>query len=349
MSLVELLVATAITSIVTVLACSLAIDAQRVARADGARLDLQQRARVATDRIGLALREAGAGPSFGVAKGALSRIVPPVIPRRIGRRGADPPTSVRGDAWTTIAVAADIEPATLALPAPAGAAAIELAAGCLLRSCGFAPGSQLLLLDAIGHYDLFSVLAAVDGSLTLRHHGPGSATSYPTGSPVLPVIVSTVFLDGESQILRTYDGDASDLPFLDDVVAVEARYYGDKKGPRTPRPPSGVANCLYESDGSYRSALLPLLEGPGASEAPLTADVLTDGPWCGAGANQFDADVLRLRRVRIAIRLQASDPSVRGADPSRFQRPGHARHSASEVPDVTVVIDVTLRNQPGSW
>jgi hypothetical protein len=204
-------------------------------------------------------------------------------------------------------------------------------------------------LDTLGNYDAFTVLAVDETQLSLRHHGAGSASTYPVGTPVLPVVASTFSLDPETQILRTYDGDASDLPLLDDVVGGEVRYYGERRGPRSPKPAAGIANCLYDVDGTHRSALLPVFEGPGGSDVPLAAGVLTDGPWCGSGANQFDADLLRVRRVRITLRLQASDPSLRGTDPSRYRRPGHARDSAAAVPDATTVVDVTLRNRPGAW
>ena len=76
----------------------------------------------------------------------------------------------------------------------------------------------------------------------------------------------------------------------------------------------------------------------------MDAAMLTDGPWCGSGGTLFDADLLRLRRVRISLRLQASDASLRGRDPARFLNAGTARSEAAQVPDVTVSIDVAPRN-----
>jgi prepilin-type N-terminal cleavage/methylation domain-containing protein len=347
-TLVEVLIATTITVIVSILACRLAVEAGRAGRADEARVDLQQRARVAADRIGRALLEAGAGPALGAAKGPLNRFVPAVIARRTGRRNADPPATFRTDAWTMMRVAGDAEAGALGLPVGEGTTALELAAGCQRQSCGFVAGTHVLLVDAAGNSDAFTVLSADDTRLTVRHHGSGNRTLYAAGTVILAVETTTFYLDPEARILRTYDGDASDLPFLDDVVGIEVGYYGEKRPPRAPRPALASANCLYELDGSFRSALLPAFEGPGASEVALTSEVLIDGPWCGTAANQFDADWLRLRRVRVTARLQASDPSVRGTD-SRFRVPGHARHSAGQVSDVTVAIDVGLRNVPPAW
>ena len=46
----------------------------------------------------------------------------------------------------------------------------------------------------------------------------------------------------------------------------------------------------------------------------LTAADLTDGPWCpdAVNPNRFDADLLRLRTVAITLRVEATDPALRG-------------------------------------
>ena len=61
------------------------------------------------------------------------------------------------------------------------------------------------------------------------------------------------------------------------------------------------------------------------------------------GDSRFDADLLRVRRIRIALRFQASDPAVRGAG-VHFANPGFARRETVMVPDRTLEIDVTPRN-----
>ena len=72
--------------------------------------------------------------------------------------------------------------------------------------------------------------------------------------------------------------------------------------------------------------------------------MLSDGPWCGSGGTRFDADLLRVRRIRISVRLQASDPAVRGSDRQSVLQPRHGRADTSMVPDVIVSIDITPRN-----
>jgi hypothetical protein len=349
-SLVEVLVATALTVTVTALACALAVEAHHAWRTDGARVDLQQRVRVASDMIGRALLESGAGPPAGRAAGPLLRLLPPVVPRRTGRLGADLPTSVRTDAFTVVRVLPEAEQAELLLPLPAGGTTIEIAPGpvCDLPACGFEVDSTALVAAADGTYDLFTVIAIAGRTLSLRHHGSGTTAAYPAGSPVLVAETVTFYLDSRTRVLRRYDGDSSDLPILDDGIGMEVEYYGDVEPPVWPKVATGDANCLYASDGSYRSALLPILSHPVPTRAPLTAALLSDGPWCGSGANQFDADLLRLRQVRVTVRLQASDPVVRGAD-GRFGVPGLARRGGGMVPDARVVVDVALRNAKAGW
>jgi type II secretory pathway pseudopilin PulG len=345
-SLIELLVATSISMIVVLLACTMALQAQYMWRTDSARVDLQQRARVTADVLTRALLAAGAGPSPGPARGPLIGSVAAIVPRRTGRRNADAPDDVRTDALTAIRVVPDIEHAVLLLPAAPGTSTIEItgAPSCDLSACGFVRGSNAMMIDALGNHDVFTVTEATGQVLTLRHHGSGMHPGYPAGTAVIAVDATNYFLDRNGHVLRSYDGDASDLPVVDDIVDMDVEYYGDRRPPLRPVPPADMANCLYESDGYYRASLLPVLSGTTDSEVRLTSEILSDGPWCGNGANQFDADLLRLRRIRITLRLQAGDPAVRGSDTTRFRLPGFARSAASEVPDVMVVVDVTPRN-----
>jgi hypothetical protein len=348
-SLVELLIASGIASAVTLFACRFALDAQKTWQAESGRADLQQRGRVVVDALTRALMEAGGGAQSGAGRGPLLRSVAPILPRRAGLRGAHPATEFRSDALTVTRVVAESEHGTLLASASSSASQIEIAAAgaCALPACGFSPGTSVMLFDGAGQYDIFTV-TAVDGVvLAVRPHGPGSAATYSPGTPVVAVETAAYSFDEPSRALRMYDGDAADVPLVDDVVGVEVRYWGDPRAPVWPRPAAGQTNCLYASDGSYQSALMPTLAGP--SPVELAAADLTDGPWCGTGDNIFDADILRVRRVRIAVRLQVSDPALRGADSARFTNPGSARSAAAMVADLSVVIDVTPRNLAAGW
>jgi prepilin-type N-terminal cleavage/methylation domain-containing protein len=350
-SLIELLIASAITIVVTALASGLAVEAFSSWRSESARIDLHQRARVAADVLTRALLEAGVGPHGGPARGPLTRSIPGIVPRRIGRRDGDAFNVVRTDGFTTLRAVGEAEHGTLMVPASAGTATAELApsAACALPACGFAEGTNAALLDVEGWFDVFSVLSVTGQTLALRHHGMGSARDYPAGSPVLAFEPSTYYLDRDTRALRRYDGDASDLPVVDDVVDLRVEYYGDIRPPLLPRPPLGTANCLYESDGTYRTAALPVLPNAGGGQAVLTTALLSDGPWCGAGGTRFDADVFRIRRVRVTVRLQAGDPAVRGADAVLFFEPGFATRSSILVPDMNLVLDLSPRNLRATW
>jgi hypothetical protein len=84
---------------------------------------------------------------------------------------------------------------------------------------------------------------------------------------------------------------------------------------------------------------------PGDGLVPLGAAVLSDGPWCpdSLAPNRFDADLLRVRRVRVAMRAQARPPGLRGTG-ALFARPGTSRGGGRDVPDAHVAVDVAPRN-----
>jgi hypothetical protein len=280
----------------------------------------------------------------GPARAILIRGIPPVLPRRVGRRGAHPFNEFRTDAFTVIRAIAESEHGVLLTAAVPGTATLELSPGhCVLTACGFADGVSLMLLDSSGLFDIFTVTAVEGMAVSVRHHGVDPAGAYAAGTPVVAVESATIALDASSRTLRLYDGDTTDLPLLDDVVDLKVAYFGEGEPPVWPRPPDGEANCLYAADGTYQSGLLPSLGAPGGL-IELTSDMLTDGPWCGMGATKYDADLLRIRRMRLSVRLQAGDEAVRGTDRTRFANRGSARRSSLFVPDVTVEIDVAPRN-----
>ena len=344
-SLIELLVALVVSTTVTLLACMLVVGAQSAWRVASAQSDVQHRARALGDTLSRALLESGGGPYSGIARGPLLRAIAPVLPRRIGRRGAHAATAFRRDAFTVIRTVGEATPLTLLTAAAAGTGTLEVSpgSGCATAACELGEGSAVLVLDLAGGFDIFTVTAVTGAVLSVRPHGTGSGRGYAAGSPVLAVETASYFVDAATSTLREYDGDASDVPIGDDVVGMDVRYFGTVYPPALPRPVPGQSNCLYAADGSYNGVLMPMLAGIGAL-TELSADILTDGPWCGSGDTQFDADLLRVRRVRLVIRLQASDPAVRGRDRSRFSHPGTARTDSSAVPDLVLSVDVTPRN-----
>ena len=107
-----------------------------------------------------------------------------------------------------------------------------------------------------------------------------------------------------------------------------------------PKPPLGTANCLYDAAGQLNAALA--LHGTGGL-VPLPLSMFTDGPWCGGGATRFDADLLRIRLVRVIVRVQATASSMR-ADAPAFAAPGSGRESTRALRDLVTTFVVAPRN-----
>ena len=112
--------------------------------------------------------------------------------------------------------------------------------------------------------------------------------------------------------------------------------------PTQPKPAAGTPNCLYDAAGNYLNP--GQLAADHGGLATLTPEVLSDGPWCGAGNNAFDVDLLRIRKVRVSLRMQAANPQFRGTDPALFRNPGHSEGGAKLINDYQVSFEVTPRN-----
>jgi type II secretory pathway pseudopilin PulG len=170
--------------------------------------------------------------------------------------------------------------------------------------------------------------------------------------------------------LVMYDGTTNpDVPVVDNVVGLSFGYYGDPQppimrkalsepvGPWTTygAPPYSSAvppfaageNCTFINDGSP-TPRPRLATFAAASEAlvKLTPAQLTDGPWCpnDAAAGRFDADLLRVRRVAVTLRVQAAVAALRGPAGLLFTYAGTARSAATWAPDQELRFDVAPRN-----
>ena len=77
---------------------------------------------------------------------------------------------------------------------------------------------------------------------------------------------------------------------------------------------------------------------------------MTDGPWCpdASSANRYDADLLRIRKVRVTIRLQTGNAALRGSlttgNDALFANAGTATSAAQTVSDQSIRFDVSPRN-----
>ena len=109
------------------------------------------------------------------------------------------------------------------------------------------------------------------------------------------------------------------------------------------------SNCTFDVVGAERVRQVPRLEhlaSPDGVLVRLTEAHLTDGPWCSdpLSANRWDADLLRVRRIGIMLRVQADLNRFRGSDPRYFRNPGTSVSFTRAIPDREIRFDVALRN-----
>jgi hypothetical protein len=346
-SLVELLVSTAIMLTVTGAIFSLMNPAQGSAQTQPEVADMQQRMRVGNDTIFKELVMAGAGPYQGPITGALVNFFAPILPRRIGRVNPDPATVFRDDTITLSYIPNSYSQTTISDPMPTVSAELKVTQqnNCPADGgnlCGFHEGMDVIIFDTSGNFDFFTITEVQDAAAHLQHRGQDMSVAYQSGASVTQIVSNTYYLDRTTNKLMRYNLNADDTPLADDVVDLKFEYFGDPNPPTAPKPQAGVANCLYDAAGNYRN--LPVLAADDGSLAKLTADMLTDGPMCGGGTNQFDADLLRVRKVRVTMRMQAANPALRGLDTRLFANPGTAKGGERYVPDYTLSFEVSPRN-----
>lgn len=349
-SLVEVLLALAILLAAMVPLLHIAASGQRLARTHGEATDLHQRLRVAAGTLRKELTQAGTGalrgPVAGLS-GSLTGYLAPVVPARTGARAPDAPLSafpdrislayLRDDAWP-LPLTVDMASATEAVPVSASMP------GCGPAGlCGFSVGSRALVMDttAVGAGHDFFTVTGIAGALAHDAPNPPFHRPYAAGrSIVVPVVQRVYYLDRVNRRLMVYDGHQGDMPLIDNVLDVRFTYFADPSPSSVARPAEGSGNCVYDA-GSPPAPRLEELLGAGLHE--LTAAEMTDGPVCGAGADAFDGDLLRIRLVRVTIRLQAAADEVRGSG-ALFVRPGRSTSGDSYVPDYQVTFDVAPRN-----
>jgi hypothetical protein len=177
---------------------------------------------------------------------------------------------------------------------------------------------------------------------TVQRHPAGTGGSYPRGAPVLLATSQFYFRDGVASELRRSDGLGPSFAVASGVIDLAFEYFGEAQPPSMPVAAAGVGNCLYDAAGAPLSAM-PVLPGAVGSLVSLDLSMFADGPWCGTGPTPFDADLLRVRAVRMTARLHTLNAALRGAG-AWFGVPGSARESALLVPDVMLRADVTPPN-----
>lgn len=364
-SLVELLISTAIMITITGAIFAIMNPSQNSAQAQPEVADIQQRMRVSNELLFKELVMAGAGPYQGTIRGSLIDFFAPIIPRRLGKTAPDAKTVVKTDAITLTYVPNSYSQTTIETDMPNTSVELKVTAqrNCPGNNelCGFTEGMEVLIFDTSGSFDTFTITQVQGAAGHLQHRGQIFSTAYKTGASITQVQSNTYFLDRAQHKLMRDDGDGNVVPLVDNVVDLRFDYFGDPVPPRLPKPPLGVGNCLWDNAqpvANYNSAEMPTLTADEGGLTRLDPDQLNDGPWCGGGTNEFDADLLRIRKIRVTLRIQAALPQLRGKDSGGaavgscngagytglFMCPGTAQGGEKFIPDYIVAFDVTPRN-----
>jgi len=346
-SLVEMLTSTAIMLVVTGSIFALVTPSMGTSQAQPEAADQQQRMRVAVDALSRDLVMAGAGPYQGSTTGSLVNYFAPVLPYRMGQQGSDPAMGIyyRPDAFTVLYVPNTAAQTTIRDSMPDVSAEIKVnpQPNCPEGDdlCGFSEGMNILIFDSTGAWESFEVTSVQAEALHLQHRGQQFQKAYEAGSYIVQGEFHTYYLDSTTDRLMHYDGITTELPIADNIVGLRFQYYGDPNPPLAMKPPIGTANCLFDISGD---PLLPTLPSTSGSLVELTQQMLTDGPWCGSAPSLFDADLMRMKKVRISLRTQVASPGLRGTNASMFARPGTGRDANRVVPDFAMAFEIAPRN-----
>ena len=378
-SIVELLVAAAVTLAAMAAAIPMLNGMQGGFATEADRADLSQRLRIAQEALARRLRQAGGGAQQGSHAGPLGYFTAAVFPFRQGAQGADPAGTFRPDTLTVVAVAsATAAQTTIGQPLAglSGSAFLNLDAGCPPGDavCGFASGMDVMVYDDTGSYDTFRIIAAGGGVLQLQHTMPDSTQIYQPGATIVQVTTDTYYLQTDAATdtyqLMHYDGVASDAAIADHVVGLGFDYVGepnppalikpvtDPVGPWTtygPKPPppgtrttayAAGENCAFLLDANEQQMPRLAAFGAGTTLVRMDASQLTDGPWCPDEANphRYDADLLRIRRIGVTVRVEAASAALRGPAGVLFSRGGSSRTPSRWLPDQELRFEIAPLN-----
>jgi hypothetical protein len=378
-SLLETMLAAALTLMVTATVFTTMDPAEGSFAAEPEAADMQQRLRVAQDVLSRDLLMAGAGAYSGKQSGALVSYFPPVLPLRQGARGDDAAGTFATDRITLLYVPSTTAQTVLSEALVPGAMSFTPApaqdGGCAANDplCGFSKDMTVLVFDGFGNYDPFTITAVNAGTfdLSINRSSSSMTTTYPAGSKVVEVRSRTYYLKTDmaaktSQLMR-YDGTGNaDVPIVDNVVGLKFDYYGEPRPPTMTKPLADAVppqttygappdatgeSCLFLNDGSPTPApRLPALGNGAQTAVPLTAAQLADGPWCpnGVNANRWDADLLRIRKIGVTLRVQSAVAALRGPAGVLFSNGGTSRGGSKWVPDQEIQFQISPRNlNPG--
>jgi prepilin-type N-terminal cleavage/methylation domain-containing protein len=345
-SLVEMIVAVAILVAAVALMFDFIATTQRAGRSQPDASDVNQRLRAAASVLERDLLTAGAAIVHG-SPGTLADYLPPIRPARTGAQSQDDELAAFDDRISILYVPERGWSVPLAVDMPDATAEVPVAAtapGCPAAGlCGFTPGARAVIVNttSLGKgYDVFTVTHTGAG---LGHSAPNPTLSQPyaaSSTVVTPVVQRVYYLDQKAHRLMVYDGFKTALPLVDNVVDLKFSYFADPHPASVVRPSDELGNCLFAPG----DPAVPLLTPLGTTTlTPVELEQFMDGPYCGIPPNRFDGDLLRIRRVRVTIRVQAALDELRGSG-ADFANAGTSDHTAASVRDFEVTFDVAPRN-----
>ena len=215
------------------------------------------------------------------------------------------------------------------------------------------------------------------GSLMFADYLPNTTTLVQLASVVYYFKSDTT--TGSYQLMARDGGTGADVPVVDHLVALTFAYYGDPQPPRLiepsvdlvgrtalrttygPLPPALLQqiptggypageNCTFMVD-PISGVQVPRLAdiasgGQTVTLVQLTGAQLTDGPWCPdeSSANRWDADLLRIRRIAVTLRIESAVTALRGPAGVLFTHGGTSKSGSKWLPDQQVTFQVSPRN-----
>ena len=290
----------------------------------------------------------------------------------------------RSDGITLFYVPPTFAQSTISAPMPNVSEELKVEAdpGCPNNDplCGFEEGMTIILYDDTGSYDTMTITEVQSPAAHLQHNQQGDLSkAYAAGAKVAQIAQHVYFWNSTTKQLMHADGSTSDggVPVVDNVVDLEFEYWGEPQPPTLVRPgvdqkttygpeppplaaakgdfwPNGE-NCVITVAGAapalQQVPRLAALGNPATglvklNDPSVPAASLTDGPWCPDpnNANRYDADLLRVRKVSVKLRVQAAVASLRGTDTLLFRNPGTPNPASRLLPDQEIRFDVTPRN-----
>ena len=308
-SLVELLVALTVCTLISSAIAGVVGPARAAFDSAPGALELQQRAHTAADVVSRILRSGGMIADSGSA--------PAILPAAL-LLDPDQSSETRFDSLYAISrtgaahALLEIDQATTSAPLVLSATQCPVAG----TVCGFSEGMIAAIADGTGRFDVFEIVAIDAAARALIASVPFDPP-YSSGATLVAVEAHRYWLErnaeGSSTLMRDSAGGAVQ-PVVDDVTAV--------------------------SFEGWR-------EGESATDlVPLETAEARDGPWHQGGPEgSYDEDMRRLRRIDITMRIIVRSVFLRRPASDLFDRNGSAAPTPSRwVPDRVVKSSITLRN-----